>query len=131
LHNLQISRLSKDVHGKNGWMDIEVALVENVAHIKLRGRLDTHGVDQIETKFTASVVPGRRNAVVDLSEVSFISSMGLRMFIAIAKALKRHNSKMVLFAPQSQVKETFASAGLAEIVSVVAGEAEALNCVAP
>ena len=112
-------------------MDIEVALVGNIAHVKLRGRLDTHGVDQIETKFTASVVPARRNAVVDLSEVSFITSMGLRMFLTIAKALKRHNSKMVLFAPQSQVKETFASAGLAEIVSVVAGEAEALNCVAP
>ena len=118
------------MHGKNGWMDIEIALVENVAHIKLRGRLDTHGVDQIETKFTASVVPGRRNAVVDLSEVSFISSMGLRMFIAIAKALRRHNSKMVLFAPQSQVRETFASAGLAEIVSIVVGEAEALSSVA-
>lgn len=119
------------MHGKNGWMDIEVALVENIAHVKLRGRLDTQGVDQIETKFTAFVVPSRRSAVVDLSEVSFITSMGLRMFIAIAKALKRHNLKMVLFAPQSHVRETFASAGLAEIVSIVAGEAEALSFLVP
>ena len=112
-------------------MDIEVALVGNIAHVKLRGRLDTQGVDQIETKFTAFVVPSRRSAVVDLSEVSFITSIGLRMFIAIAKALKRHNAKMVLFAAQSQVREAFASAGLAEIVSIVAGEAEALSLLDP
>src|SRR5713226_892645 len=110
-------------------MDIEVALAGNIARVKLRGRLDTQGVDQIETKFTAFVVPSRRSAVVDLYKISFITSMGLRMFIA--KALKRHNSKMVLFAPQSQVRETFASAGLAEIVSIVAGEAEALSFLMP
>jgi len=108
-------------------MQIEVALVENVAHVKLRGRLDTHGVDQIETKFTASVVPAHRTTLVDLSELDFISSMGLRMFIAVAKALKRHNAKMVLFAPQPQVSEVFASAHLAEIVPIASNEAEALS----
>jgi stage II sporulation protein AA (anti-sigma F factor antagonist) len=112
-------------------MDIEVALVGNIAHVKLCGRLDTQGVDQIETKFTAFVVPSRRNAVVNLSEVSFITSMGLGMFITIAKALKRHNAKMVLFAAPSQVRQAFASAGLAEIVSIAAGEAEALSLLAP
>ncbi len=68
---------------------MEVTYAEDIARIKLRGRLDTPGVDGIETKFTASVLPDGRNAVVDLSEVSFIASMGLRMFIGIAKALKK------------------------------------------
>ena len=108
-------------------MELEVALVENIARIKLRGRLDTRGVDLIETKFTASVVPGGRTAVVDLSEVSFVTSMGLRMFIAVAKALNRHHAKMVLFAPQSQVNEVFASVRLAQIIPIVANETEAMR----
>ena len=108
---------------------MQIALVENVARIKLRGRLDTHGVDEIETKLTASVVPGGKNTVVDLSDVSFVTSMGLRMFLGISKALKRHSAKMVLFAPQPQASEVFASAHLSSIIPIVGNEAEALALV--
>jgi anti-anti-sigma factor len=108
-------------------MDIEIALVENIARVRLKGRLDTPGVDQVEGKFIASVVTGGKNAVVDLSQVSFIASMGLRMFIGIAKNLKRHNARMVLFAPQSQVREIFNTVLMHEIMPIVADEAEAIR----
>ena len=108
-------------------MEMEVTFADEVARIKLRGRLDTPGVDGIETKLTSSVVPDGRNAVVDLSEVSFIASMGLRMFIGIAKALKRKQATIVLYAPQSQVNEIFATVLLSNIVPVVADEAEAMR----
>ena len=111
-------------------MDIEVALAENIAHVKLRGRLDTHGVDQVETKFTASIVPGHRNAVVDLSEVTIVTSMGLRMFIAVAKASVRHHAKIVLYAAQPQVSDIFKSASLSLTVPIAENEAEALRLLA-
>ena len=112
-------------------MEMECAVVENVARIKFKGRLDTHGVDQVETKFTASIVPGRHSAIVDLSSLDFISSMGLRMFIGVAKALKRHNAKLVLFAAQPQVNEVFTSASLSQIVPIVGTETEALGIIGP
>ena len=65
-------------------MEMEVSYVDNIARVKLRGRLDTPGVDKIESKFTASVVPDGKTTVVDLRDVSFIASIGLRMFIGIA-----------------------------------------------
>jgi anti-sigma B factor antagonist len=108
-------------------LEIEVTVSGSLARIKLRGRLDTPGVDRVEAKFTSSVVPGAKNTVVDLSEVSFIASMGLRMFIGIAKALKRNNAKMVLFAPQSQVNEVFDTVVLRDIVPIVVDEAEAVR----
>ena len=107
-------------------MDMQIALVENIAHVKLHGRLDTHGVDDIETKLAASVVPGGRNTIVDLSDVSFVTSMALRMFLTISKALRRHNAKMVLFAPQPQASDVFASAHLSTVIPIVGTEAEAL-----
>ena len=108
-------------------MEIEILFAENIAHVKLRGRLDTPGVDKIESKFTASVVPDGRNAVVDLREVSFVASMGLRMFIGIAKQLRRRNAHLVLFAPQQQVNEVFHTVRLREIMTIVADEAEAVR----
>jgi len=107
-------------------MEMQIAVVENVTHVKLRGRLDTHGVDEIETKFTASLVPGGRNAVVDLSELTFVASMGLRMFIGVKKALARHGAKMILFAPQPQVSEVFATSSLGGIIPIVDNEAAAM-----
>jgi hypothetical protein len=44
------------------------------------------GVDQIETRFTASIVPSGKHALVDLSGVTFLSSMGIRMLVATALA---------------------------------------------
>lgn len=108
-------------------MDIQVTLYEEIARVKLRGRLDSPGVDKIASKFTASVVPDARNTVVDLSEVSFIASMGLRLFISIAKSLKRQNARFVLFAPQSQVSEVFHTVLLHDLVPIVADEAEAVR----
>ena len=108
-------------------LEIEVTYTANIARVKLRGRLDTPGVDRIEAKFTSAVVPEGRNTVVDLSEVSFIASMGLRMFIGLAKALRRNNAKLVLFAPQSQVNEVFTTVVLREIMPIVIDEAEAIR----
>jgi len=108
-------------------LEIEVTYTANIARVKLRGRLDTPGVDRVEAKFTAAVVPEGRNTVVDLSEVSFIASMGLRMFIGLAKALKRNNAKLVLFAPQSQVNEIFNTVVMREIMPIVVDEAEAVR----
>ena len=57
-------------------LEIEVTYTANIARVKLRGRLDTPGVDRVEAKLNSAVVPEGRNTVVDLSEVSFIASMG-------------------------------------------------------
>jgi anti-sigma B factor antagonist len=108
-------------------MDIQVTLYDEIARVKLRGRLDSSGVDQIASKFTASVVPEGRNTVVDLSEVSFIASMGLRLFISLAKSLKRQNARLVLFAPQNQVSEVFHTVLLHDLVPIVADEVEAVR----
>jgi anti-sigma B factor antagonist len=107
-------------------MEMEIAVIENVTHVKLRGRLDTHGVDEIETKFTASIVPSGRNALIDLSELEFISSMGIRMIIAVKKALGRHKGMMVMFAPQSQVSGVFDTASLTAVIPVVRDKDEAM-----
>ena len=109
-------------------MEIEVTFSEAIARVKLRGRLDTPGVDQVESKLTSSVLTGGgKSAVVDLSEVSFIASMGLRMFISLAKALRRQNATIVLVSPQSQVDEVFNTAMMRNILPIVADEAEAIR----
>jgi anti-anti-sigma factor len=84
-------------------MKMDITEEEGVVKVGLVGRLDTPGVDAIETRLTAAVCPRGARTVVDLSEVEFIGSLGLRMLITIARTLSRKNGKMVLYGPQAFV----------------------------
>jgi len=106
-------------------MDIS-ELGENKVKVKLTGRLDTPGVGRIETRFVAALVPGARSAIVDLSGVEFIASLGVRMFLSAARGLHLRQARLVLFAPQEQVREVFENVSLADIITVVDDEPGAL-----
>lgn len=106
-------------------MDV-TELGNNIVKVTLHGRLDTAGVDQIETRFAATLVPGAHNAIVDLSDVSFVASMGLRMFISVGRALSNKERTLVLLSPQDLVAEVFKNAAITKIIPVVFDEQEAI-----
>lgn len=108
-------------------MQIRMSDLGHAAKIALEGRLDTPGVDQIETRFTASVVAAGRNAVVDMSAVTFVSSMGIRMLLTAARALSLKKAKLVLFGAQPLVRESFEHVGLPSLIPVASDEAQALE----
>jgi len=112
-------------------MDIEMTDLGRAAKITLMGRLDTPGVDEIETRFTAGVVARGRDALVDLTQVTFVSSMGIRMLLSAARSLSLKKAKMVIYGAQPMVRESFDHVGLPDILPVVADEAMALDCLKP
>jgi anti-sigma B factor antagonist len=102
---------------------------EGVVDVALIGRLDTPGVAGIELRFTATLVPRAARAVIDMSQVEFIGSMGIRMFISVARALSKKQGKLVLYRPQPMVEEVFNTVALGEIISVQPDAASALAAV--
>jgi anti-anti-sigma factor len=106
-----------------------VSLGERLVRINLVGRLDTQGVDRVETKFVSSVVPAGNNAVVDLSGVDFLGSMGIRMLISTARSLKARQARLVLFGVPQQVGQVFEAVALHRVINICGKEAEALAVV--
>src|SRR4051812_17307782 len=100
-------------------MEIEVvALGEECTLVRLAGRLDSQGVDRIETRFSAAVVAAGRNAVVDMAGVSFMASLGIRMLIANARALAGKGRKLALFAVAQPVMDVLESVAIDQIVPI-------------
>ena len=97
-----------------------------LVRIALIGRLDTQGVDRIETKFIAALVPTGQSAVVDLSQLEFVSSMGIRMLVSTARSLNIRQARLALYGPQANVGEVFEAVSLQKIVPICATEADAL-----
>ena len=108
-------------------MDIEVSqLADNLSCVRVNGRLDSAGVDQGELRFSAAVVAPGRNTVVDLSGVSFLASMGIRLFITSARALNQKGARMVLFGPSEMVQTVLEHVALDQIIPIVASQDEAI-----
>ena len=103
---------------------------DRLLRVTLTGRLDTPGVDRIETRFIAALVPGGNSAVVDLSQVDFVASMGIRMLVSAARSLRSKQAALALYGVQDRVNQVFELVALQKVIPVCPTETEALAAVA-
>lgn len=94
--------------------------------IILAGRLDSGTVSAVETPFTATIAASGRSAVLDLTALDFLSSLGIRLLLSAARVVSRRGGKVVLFGAQPMVKEVLAAMALDQVLPLVATEEEAL-----
>jgi anti-sigma B factor antagonist len=83
-------------------------------------------VGEIELKFTSHTVPRAKPLLLDMSEVTFVASLGLRMLLTVAKALDRRGAKTVLLNPQPAVREVLSLSGFDQLMPVYDDEKAAL-----
>jgi anti-sigma B factor antagonist len=104
-----------------------VDVADDVLNVALAGRLDTPGVDRVETQLSNAVAQKGANALIDLSQVEFVGSMAIRMFMAVARAQAKKGLKVVLYAPQPLVSQLFDTVSLRDIIPVEADVDAALR----
>jgi len=93
-------------------------LDSGILEISLSGRMDILGAQQIDLKFTALSSGRKAQILVDLANVSFIASIGIRTLISSAKAQKQRGGSMVLYKPNSQVEEVLRTTGIDAIIPI-------------
>ncbi len=89
--------------------------------IRLIGRLDIIGVGEVETKFTGYCTGDKSCVVVDLSQVDFLASIGIRLLVLTAKSVGVRGGKMVLLNPTPEVKNVLEITGVPAIIPVYEG----------
>jgi anti-anti-sigma factor len=98
----------------------------DIVCIALDGRLDAAGADAIGISFTAATAAQGRPVVVDLSGVSFIASLGIRLLIANARALMQKGVTMVLYGAHEQVASVLRDTAIDQLIPCVDTQAEAV-----
>lgn len=94
------------------------SLPNGVKDVVLTGRLDIQGANAIENKFAYAVSTEAAPVVVDMSQVEFVASIGIRLLLMNAKALTRRGGKMVLYNPQPLVKDALVTAGIDLLIPI-------------
>lgn len=108
-------------------MQIETQeLEQNIKLISLRGRMDMQGTEAIDLKFTALTATHKGGYLIDLSQVEFIASIGIRTLLSNAKAANMRGGKMVLLNLQPMVADVMHTAGIDQLIPIFNDQAKAL-----
>src|SRR6188768_1926768 len=111
-------------------MQADLKLIEEAdaqTTVALSGSLDVVGAAAIESRFMAYTVARKQHALIDMSAVDFLGSMGIRVFVSTAKALLREQKKLVLFAAPPPIEKTLRMSGFSSVVHVVPTLQDALG----
>ena len=100
-------------------MNLEIKTLDNgIIAIEMNGRLDLQGGLDIEAQFKQHSETEKAGILVDMSNVDFISSNGMRLLISNAKALSKQGGKMVLYNPVKLVKSALETAGFNQLIPI-------------
>ena len=91
---------------------------DGVKIIALAGRMDIAGTQEIELRFTNLAAAQKARVVVDLSDVSFLASIGMRTLVSSARALMNRGGAMTLANPQAMVKQALLAAGIDSLIPI-------------
>lgn len=74
--------------------------------VALGGRLDTHSYAEFDRQLEP-LLAGTQSLLLDLSELVYISSAGIRSIFRARKALAGHSGKVLVLNPQPQIQKVF------------------------
>jgi anti-sigma B factor antagonist len=111
-------------------MSIELEVLAHgadISHVKLKGRLDAITLRQVDSRFHGETAARRRPAIVDISELDFITSLGIGMLFGCAKSLRRHGATMVLIGSTGFVDNALRTVGVNEVIPFADSMEDALR----
>ena len=90
----------------------------NALVISVKGRMDAVTAPEFEKAVEGLMGDGETVFVVDLENLDYISSAGLRSILALAKKLKGGGGSLHLAALQDTVREVFEISGFSSIIPI-------------
>jgi anti-anti-sigma factor len=88
-----------------------------VTRLLLNGRMDIEGASAVDMKF--SVISGtEKKVIVDMSNVDFLASLGMRTLVLSAKSIASKGGKMVLLSPQPGVAKVLSTSGVDTVIPI-------------
>jgi anti-anti-sigma factor len=100
----------------------ETESTEAAVRLALSGSLDLAGVMQVESAFVEATSKPGKHAIVDFSQVTFISSLGIAMLIRRNNSLRSSGLRLILLRPNRDVASVFTKAGLTKMLAIAHDE---------
>jgi anti-sigma B factor antagonist len=100
-------------------MYVQTSTDGGIVEVKLSGRLDLDGSQKVGDEFALATTKQKARVIVDLSEVDFITSVGIRLLLTTARAQMALGGKLLLAAPQPAVLRVLQTSAIDQLIGVV------------
>ncbi|MBU0714572.1 MAG: STAS domain-containing protein [Verrucomicrobia bacterium] len=108
-------------------MQIIIAKKAPAIILSIYGHFNAAATAEFERIFNQHLDAGERHFVLNLAEMTFISSAGLCSILATAKKIKERDGNIVICALQGEALKVFEISGFAALFSFYPTEAAALK----
>ena len=107
-------------------MAIDFKRDESTLIIQAAERVDSTNAQRFLEDLDAAIEPTDQVVILDMENLTYISSAGLRVILQTAKTLQRQSSGFALCTLSSTVREVFEISGFDQVISIHDTQADAL-----
>jgi anti-sigma B factor antagonist len=90
--------------------------------VSIGGRLDAYNAVEAEKKLDELIQAGKVKIVLNLESLEYISSSGLRVFLAQLKKVRKQQGDIKLCCMKANIKEVFDIAGFTQLFNILDSE---------
>jgi anti-anti-sigma factor len=91
-------------------------LEDGILLIQLGGEMDLAGTTSVEKKLASRVTGEKIGVILDLSEVTFLASIAVRLIITTAKSLNSRGGRLVILNPLPAVRDVLEITGVMQVI---------------
>lgn len=102
-------------------------LSDNIWAVQVHGRLDQSQTPHLNDTLLELIEAENYQLVVDLSNVSYINSGGLRCLVSAWRKTRAHDGNIVLLGLNDRLSEIFTMIGFDKVFQIVPTQQEALT----
>lgn len=107
-------------------MDIDVERKNGTLIAQVAGRVDSANAREFEQALSNAIGDDSR-VILDLGELSYISSSGLRVLLLVAKALRNKGAEFALCSLSDPIREVFEISGFDKIIPIYGSLADVVG----
>ena len=99
-------------------MEIHITESEGTLTARLVGRLDTPAAADVTRDVQPLIDGADKTVILDCSEMSYISSSGLRIFLTIRKAAAAKGGKVIIEGLSNEIRQVFMMTGFLQLFEI-------------
>ena len=99
-------------------MEVKISKLENVTTVAFAGRLDTPASQEVSGTIDPVLEAADGTVVLDCKEMTYISSSGLRIFLALRKAAAAQGGKIIVKDINDDIRQVFMMTGFLNLFDI-------------
>ena len=99
-------------------MEVYITESEGMMTARLVGRLDTPAATEVSQQVQPLLDHADKTILLDCSEMTYISSSGLRIFLTLRKATAAQGGKIVIEGLSSEIRQIFMMTGFLQLFEI-------------